>query len=549
MPPKISTFGKKLFLSNFVLLISVFGLITVFGLFGLSRINQSLLKDTLQKQSILGMLKDLRIAFSDEHNSITYGLSKDFNQSRSYYEDAEKRIQHSFDGLKQLLTEKNGLMQFNVLVYNQTMFSEQIKLLFNSIVSRQNQSLTYDELTDLKSYALRTLNEANVYAGNFDAALNQIENDVTGSYYRNMALIISSLQKVKIIFLLLIGVLVAVSLFFSYIFASRATTPFTRASAMIRELAAKKFTGSIDYSSIDNSDIADILRIFSTNASMFRNFILQNTESLRSMAGTIRAGTSRIEMIRSAANSEKDQTGTSTSHMLEYAQDFENVRFYFDKIRDLLQALKQEKNTLYEGLSSMLTRSGNVIENHNKLANHLSAFNESAEKINVLALNLNVEASKPGDGTKDLNTTVHEISKLILQSLESAKGLNKVMVDNKNVILTLRDTFKIMQAKFSGLTARIEDVQTEYTHLEDIAGKGEQVRKDLDSMAAASDGLRQKTLGLLDEFQRANNDLASSLDRLAGESEQYRDLKEEANYIRINNTEEIAEKTVFDSRQ
>jgi methyl-accepting chemotaxis protein len=545
MKEKINPHGMKLFITSFVLLLAVFSLITVSGFFGLTQINQRLLQDSRAKQEVLNILRDLRMNFVSEHNAITYGISKGLAQSSAIYKEAEKKLQECFTRLRSTLKDRDSLANLNSLISCQTMFSEQISRLFGSLQYAGGQSLTYDELTDIKSYRLQTLNEANAYAANFDKALNELETSTAAGYNRDLTTIISSLQRMKFYFLLLGAVLFVLSLVFSFNFARRATDPMTTTSGLIREMVRSNYTMNIDYTRIDNADVRDILRTFSTAISTFKTFIMRITESVREISEMNKAVSGGIHRLRKAEVSKKDLHGREGSVLSSYIQDLENTGFYSRQIRDQINGLQDVKNSVVKSLSAIAEKTSHLIEGQSRSSSQVYAFNEIAERINNMALTISLEASKSGMDAHQLSVITSEIRRLVSQAVESNRNFARIVGENKSALAGFRENVQTSLRELSGMDPRFEEIGMENSQIRRVIEKGTALQNEFTGNEKKSDGMKNETVGPLADFEKLNRQLEDELKKLAKECKQYSDMNEEINYTRVKNADDLAEKAVF----
>lgn len=265
-------------------LVLFLGLLTGLVAWGLGRVNNGTVERVMRSVRVMLRLNELRAAFGKQHEAITYGLSRSVADAKAAYETAQERTQAALSGLRKDLARHDDLLLLDRMTYAQTMFSEQVVRLFDYLAKRRSLSLTYDELTDLKSYPLQSLKDANDHAETFHTALRSLEETASRDLETELRRLVGVFRNGLIVLLAVLGLAFVILLGGLGLYAAEAAKPFRKLSEALRTLSDSDFRTIPDYAGVDDEHLRFVLRNISTAVSHFRNFLNTTAASLDRVA-------------------------------------------------------------------------------------------------------------------------------------------------------------------------------------------------------------------------------------------------------------------------
>lgn len=265
---------------------------------GLSRINTGTVDRIMRSVRIMARLNELRAAFSRQHEAITYGLSKSVVEAESAYLLAQEQTQKALSSLAKDLSVREDLILLDTMTYAQTMFSEQVVRLFDYLRKRRSLSLTYDELTDLKSYPLQSLKDANASAERFQAALRGLEENASRSFETDLRTLVDIFHRGTLILLGLFGLLLLLLLAGLARYSAAAAKPFRKLAEALRTLSESDFRTVPGYAAVDDPSLRFVLRNISNAVSHFRNFLVSTSATLHHAAESLGPMPSKLRELR-----------------------------------------------------------------------------------------------------------------------------------------------------------------------------------------------------------------------------------------------------------
>ena len=506
--------ARQSFSTFSVVLAILFILCAAFTFLTMKNINMGLLKELQTKQKVLGVLKNMRVDFANEHSAITYGLSENSGTAYSIYSDCEQKLRESSDQLKSLLRNQKDMGDVNTITYNQAMFSEQVNQMFNSVRARQGQSLTYDELVDLKSYTIKSLNEANKYAGEFNRSLNALEQRYVDDYNGKMSSLMAFLMKFKIAIFIFLGMIFIVAFLFGFQVLQHSSSPLQRASDLLKVMANKNYEILPDYSQVDDPQVKNILKSFNVLAVDFKNFAVQSSWSIREI---IEINSRILAVLRNVKANEKrgdEFTTASAKQILTYSQDLENIRFYFDRIKEITDSIHTGETGFYNQLYGSLQKIDVMATSSGQHNSQIYVLSEICERIGLMAVNINIEASKLGDRAAGFTSISSEIRRSVLQAQEIAKSFTQMQNENKLIVQGLKENFGQSKKFFEEINNKIQEILTVTRSIEEIKESGLNTEAILMQNNLKANEIRKEAAALISNTEKEVDGSTRELEKL-----------------------------------
>jgi methyl-accepting chemotaxis protein len=505
MERKLVPSASSSFSAYTIILAALFVSCGIFVALAMKNINQGVILELKQKQEILSLLKNMRIDFANEHNAITYGLSDNTATASRIYDESEKKLRASFDKLKEILKEQRDRTDINSLTYNQAMFSEQVNRMLKAQWARKGQSLTYDELVDIKSYTVQSLMEANKHAEAFNKALTALEEHYVDDFNARTSSLMKFLLHFKkgvIVFLILLFLLAFI---FGFSVLRNSLTPLRTAASLLKQMSDNRYSKLPDYSQIQDSDAKAILKSFNMLTADFRNFANQSAWSLRELAEI----NSKILSLLRSLKSQEDEAmgnGTETAKLtLEFSQELENVRFYIERMQETIRLIHQAETLYLEEIRRHLSKMNALMDGEKSQQSLLEQLASENEKIGMLAVNINLEASKLGDNGTRFTTISNEIRKLVDVSKETVQAFLKMNKNNRTILDEISNKMGISSKFFDEMTSKIQELILVNDKLDEIRNKGMSTESLLIKSNKKESKTRRECLSLISETEKEVN--------------------------------------------
>lgn len=480
MAKKNTHSGARLLIPFIIIFLSATVILGGTGFFLFRQFDRIWLENNERYEAALQDIRDLRINFTYEHNAITYGLSRGVRSSREIYKEAESKASRLLDSLEKKIRERSLLIDLRGLKSDQVWFSEQINKLFDYIYAKKSLSLTYDEQTDLKSYAVSTLREASKHSENFNTKLNSLEDKIAEklqSRFREM-------RKSLLMFLIILtsaatSAFLLISLL-SWLATKRVHKPVNSITKLVQDMEKNCYLKPADYGKIQDPELQYILKSFNNVITEFKNTLNQSSSSLEKILSVNEQLGTHLSELNLTENAIRNSQQFAADSLLEHVQEFDNVRFYFDSITRSIEEIQSVESEVGMNKNDIERRLSSLDINNGQINDALYHFSETAEKINLLALNINIEAAKLGEENRGFGIIATEIRKHISESLDNTKEFQRVLNDNKNLTRQTRDSFNTIKDYFAGLNTHFEDISAGKDKLAGIFTTERSLEKEID---------------------------------------------------------------------
>ncbi|NLL05398.1 MAG: hypothetical protein GX270_06325 [Clostridiaceae bacterium] len=185
----------------------------------------------------------------------------------------------------------------------------------------------------------------------------------------------------------------------------------------------------------------------------------------------------------------------------EFRSTFDILSVGSQKADEMMQHMSIMKNTINSAVTAVIE----LQEKMDIIDEFLESITEIASQTNLLSLNAAIEAAGAGESGKGFTIVAEEIRKLAEQSSKTAKDIHNITVEVQN---TTRNALKEVQKGNSSVeegTAKATDVMQifvtvknsidsvnnklymEYEMMDKVAGRFNNMREQLETLAAASE--------------------------------------------------------------
>ncbi len=511
MKRKIVPSARNSFSTYSVILAILFVLCAGFTYLAMKNINNSILVELNDKQQILSILKNTRIDFANEHNAITHGLSENPQIASQIYDEAEKNLQTSFNRLKELIKDKNDKSDLNSLSYNQAMFSEQVNRMLKTQWARRGQSLTYDELVDIKSYTVQALAEANRHAETFNRVLNQLEQRFIDDYTKKTASLMGFLMNFKNGIYIFIGLLFLLAFVFGIRVLKNSISPLQKASELLKKMVDSNYTNMPDYSQVDDIHVRNILKSFNTLASDYRNYANESAWAIRNILEINGKIITYFKDLKISENKALETGKESIRKILAYSQELENVRFYIERIQETIDSIQKKESTYLEDIKKQFNRINSLTTNEKNQENILLQLLELENKTGMLAVNISLEAAKLGEKGAGFTPISNEIRKLADLSKETIGQFIEIHKGNRNIIMEINEKIGISGKLYDEVHKKIQELYLVNGKLDEIRNNGMESEAILTQNNMKESEIRKECLNIINVTEKEINHSSSAL--------------------------------------
>jgi len=515
----------KRILRFFVLfLIILFTLIGIGGVIILRYLNTERIEKIDKEIKTMLILNEISSAFSKQHNAITYGISKSVSSAKEIYETSQAEIQKNLTLLKSQLYDRKDFIMLNMLNYNQAMFSDQIIKLFDYLIRRKTLSLTYDELTDLKAYPVNALNEANRYAENFKTAISQLQESSLERFKIHLSFIFKIFRKGILYFTITLATILLLLLTGLWLYSKASAKPFEKVSAALKVIVESDFKVMPDYGIIDDENVKFVLKSICEVISHFRNFLNSIKTDIIELSTFYKNLPSSLRVIIKESEKSIKDIKEIPAILLPFVQEFDNSRFYLEKISNIASGLYCEREKLVSIITPVYNLIEKVISSNRQLTETLYKFNEDTEKIDSLALNINLEAAKENE-PKGYGELASEIRNLMSSAIYSHKKIVEIINSNLKEFADIKTTLKETEEVFKNINLSLKDLNENGEKLSSIAKNGIQVTLKLEQIIGSVSNSSEKATNIIKDLEEKGKILNSVLNRLLEETTTFSSIK------------------------
>jgi len=535
-----------IFTRYFIYIIILLAIISGFVYYITRPLSPTLIANHKRITAIEEEVKNLRKTFGYEQNAITYAISHGIKNSKEIYKQSEAKAMQSFTKLKSLIKDKKINIYLDNLIYNQTIFSEQVARLYSTLASKKKVTLTYDEQTDLKAYGLSTLNQAKKYTDNFDTLLGKIDEFTAKQEMSYNAVIESIIKQFKLYGSMLLGILILLTLIITPFFAIEKEDELQKLSALIKKTTENNFEDTVPFTNSKNPAFVNIVQNFNTLIMHYLNqkenlktSAQKTAEKIKNLENTL-AELTEEEQKNIAINKE------NIKNVLEYIQNFENINFFIKQIELTFESIQNANNDITKNQNKMAETLKKSTEENKKIHESLIAFNKVAEKINLLALNINIESTKLGDETKGFGMISNEIRKLISDFLEMSRSFTTIIRNNTESLNKSIQTFNSTQDLVKAIKEQFNNTKNNINSIHETIQKEISIEKGIENSQETaietSHLVEEKILQIKKDFEDLNSEISHLLSKNFYSEEE---VKTDSNYYESKELDEIAEKSIF----
>ena len=309
-----------------------------------------------------------------------------------------------------------------------------------------------------------------------DAIASSLENEMRAE----QASFASTEARSLLIFMILCGAAIVISLVLSLLFARSITRPLARGVAFAQQVATGDFTQRIE---IDQKDeVGKLARALETMAGKLRAMVRTIQESaaqvaaasgqITSSAGQLAEGaqtqassleetsasmeelSASIEQVAEHAQSQAGAVDAGTRSMAQVQESLVEVARSLAEISDLAGASVEKAVEGARAVEQVVEGIGLIAGSSSRIEGILGVIADIADQTNLLALNASIEAARAGEHGRGFAVVADEVSKLAERSSASTKeiaGLIKESVQNvKRGVETARGSQISMEAIRAG---------------------------------------------------------------------------------------------------
>ena len=536
----------SIFTRYFIYIIILFAIISGFVYYITMPLSPTLVAEHKRITAMNEEVKNLRKTFGYEQNAITYAISYGIKNSKEIYKQSEAKTMSSFTKLKSLIKDKKIGIYLDNLIYNQTMFSEQVARLYASLNSKTKVTLTYDEQTDLKAYGLSTLNQAKKYTDNFDTLLGKIEDYTTKQNNIYNSIIQEIIKQFKFYGSILLGILILLTLLITPFFASKKEDELKKLSTLIQKTTENNFEDTVPFTNSKNQAFVNIIQNFNT---LIMHYLNQKENLKISAQKAVKKIKNLEDTLAELTEEEKKNIAINkenVKNVLEYIQNFENINFFIKQIELTLESIQNANNNITKNQNKMAETLKKSTGENKKIHESLIAFNKVAEKINLLALNINIEATKLGDETKGFGMISNEIRKLISDFLEMSRSFTTIIRSNTESLNKSIQTFNSTQDLVKAIKEQFNNTKNNINSIHEAIQKEISIEKGIEdtqeTAIQTSHIVEEKILQVEKDFEDLNSEVTNlSSENFYSEEE----VETGSNYYESKELDEIAEKSIF----
>jgi methyl-accepting chemotaxis protein len=549
-------------ISAFVVMAIIVGLVGIFGLTNLGKVNEQL--DLMYLDRVVP-ISDLGRAETD------YQRIRVTIRDMVFVAKTPEKKKEFEDGIKEIQAEINA----NIEEFESTDLTESEQQLLDKLYPALEEYYSY--LDEAKSYAYANDTEAYLkLAPTFKAAGDEVQATLKELINLNMELgqksnaEANALEKsARTITIAVIILAMLFSIGFGYFIARLISTPLNKVVALVENVSNGDLTTTTD---IDTKDEIGVL------AKSVNNMILslrQTVGSILLSAENVSASSQEIsattEEIASSASNQANDAQTITELFRDIAissesqaGDAQSMKEQFNELNvaiDSIAKSAEETSTLSEGMLQVSKEAGQVVQTSiegmtkvseqmaileadaNKIGNIINVINDIANQTNLLALNAAIEAARAGEQGKGFAVVADEVRKLAEQSGNATKEItdiiNGIQSNTKQSVKYVNDGVSATNETEKAFAYIAEMVSEAAGKANEIAAASEQqsaqsneVMRSIESIASASEQQSAQTgevMTAIESIAGASEEAAAASEETAATSQSLANLAEDLN--------------------
>ncbi len=304
---------------------------------------------------------------------------------------------------------------------------------------------------------------------------------------------------------------------------------------------------------------SDHILNMSTRFAEASNITERAVEEIAKASGDIAAGSEeQVDIIKESLN--------SSTQLLTISEEVTNMTTKSaESCTEILMQLKNTKSVLSEIIKSMISRSesnlilsGNmkqVSEQVNKISEIIEMVKSISDQTNLLALNAAIEAARAGEQGKGFAVVAQEVRKLAEESGEAAERINNMIIDFRNVIMSLLKnfeeairqeqedskkadetgkTFEIMSISVETITSSIDEISSKTIEQKEKVEEINKVMERIAEIAEISATGTEEVSASTQELVSTVNETSSEALRLKEVCNEFTSLVKKHSRIHIN---------------
>jgi methyl-accepting chemotaxis protein len=546
----------------FVIMAMIVGLVGIFGLTNLGKVNEQL--DFMYHERVVP-ISDLGSAQTD-YQRIRVNI-----RDMMFVAKTPEEKKGFEDRLKEIQAEINAEIkkfESTYLIESEQQLLDQLHPALEEYYGYLDESKSYAYANDTKAYL--------ELAPTFKAAGDEVQATLKELIDLNMELGQKSnaeanalADSARTITIVLIILAVLFSIGFGYFIARLISKPLNKVVVLVENVSNGDLTTTTD---IDTKDEIGVL------AKSVNNMVLSLRQTVGSIvlsAENVSASSQEIsattEEIASSASNQANDAQTITELFRDIATssesqagDAQSMQEQFNELNvaiDSIAKSAEETSTLSEGMLQVSKEAGQVVQTSiegmtkvseqmavleadaNKIGRIINVINDIANQTNLLALNAAIEAARAGEQGKGFAVVADEVRKLAEQSSNATKEItsiiNGIQSNTKQSVKYVKDGVSATNETEKAFAYISEMVGEAAGKVNEIAAASEQqsaqsneVMRSIESIASASEQQSAQTgevMTAIESIAGASEEVAAASEETAATSQSLANLAEDLN--------------------
>lgn len=175
-----------------------------------------------------------------------------------------------------------------------------------------------------------------------------------------------------------------------------------------------------------------------------------------------------------------------------------------------IEDLKSKTKATTEMTKETILSIEELVKESNTIGDILTVINDIAEQTNLLSLNASIEAARAGDAGKGFSVVADEIRKLAEKSLESAKGISKIIDrirdKTKSTVVIVKNSESLSHTQVEALHNVVQVFDNINTSVEGLVNNLDKISQGVSDM----EGSKDNTLRAIESISAIAEETAAS---------------------------------------